>query len=381
LVRQVADGESKGAGVLIFPNAIRSFVALVFSGVAFAGSYTVSVILPPSGFTGVNMSCINNSGQTAGYGVNGTGFAQAFIGSPSGSVTTPFPTGWATAQSSAINNSGQITGFVSPADLSKPFIGATSGSVTIPLPAGWIQAIGLAINSSGQVAGWGSGFTTQAFIGNTSSSTAIPFPAGSNFTEGYGINDSGQVTGYAGIAATTQAFIGTAAGSAVIPLPGGWSSSAGDAINSSGQVAGYGFTGSTYQAFLVTASGSTVIPLPPGAVEAQVTRGSLNDSGSVVGYSDAGGWIWSAAAGTQLLNTLVPVGWNIQTAYSISQNGLILAAGSFDGGPGQYVVLTPAVATTPAPAAGFLALAGTLLLLTWRLLFHRAARRDRGDPA
>ncbi len=64
---------------------------------------------------------------------------------------------------------------------------------------------------------------------------------------------------------------------------------------------------------------------------------SLNDSGSVVGYSDAGAWIWDAADGTQLLNSLiVSSGWTISDA--------VCTQGSYNGGPAEYVELTPQTA-------------------------------------
>jgi MYXO-CTERM domain-containing protein len=91
----------------------------------------------------------------------------------------------------------------------------------------------------------------------------------------------------------------------------------------------------------------------------------------VVGYSNAGGWIWSASSGTQLLNNLVPSGWVISGAIGISQNGLILAQGSFNGGASQYVELVPVVPTTPAPSTGFLALGGLLLVFAWRIASNR----------
>jgi hypothetical protein len=63
-----------------------------------------------------------------------------------------------------------------------------------------------------------------------------------------------------------------------------------------------------------------------------------------------GGWIWDSADGTVLLNNLVPTGWNVSNAISISDNGHILAQASFNDGPSQYVDLFP----TGPPAAPIL---------------------------
>lgn len=153
----------------------------------------------------------------------------------------------------------------------------------------------------------------------------------------------------------------------LIPLPSGWSST-GAAVNDLNQVAGiaYGVVPNG-QAFIGTASASTIIPLPPGATYAEVQGECLNNSGVVVGQSDAGGWMWSASAGTQLLNALVPPGWTISNGVSISQNGRILAQGSLNGGASQFGELIPVgLPTTPAPRSGFLVIAGLLLVFGWR---------------
>ncbi len=70
----------------------------------------MQVIQPPSGFTNVSMSGINNSGQVAVLGFN-VAASQAFIGSPSGSNTIPLPAGWTTAFGWAINYAGQLAGY------------------------------------------------------------------------------------------------------------------------------------------------------------------------------------------------------------------------------------------------------------------------------
>jgi hypothetical protein len=220
------------------------------------------------------------------------------------------------------------------------------------------------INNSGQVAGTGMpGNISYAFIASPSDSTRIPLPSGSTNAFGKALNDSGQVVGYAQTP-NPQAFIGTTAGSSLIPLPGGWIASYGFAVNDSGQVAGYGFDGTVVagelqeEAFIGTTAGVTVIPLPDGATTAQVQYASLNNLGVVVGYSDAGAWIWDATDGTVLLNSLMAgPGWNVLNAISINDSGLILAAASYNGGPVVYVEL----AAIPEP--GTFALAGVGLLL------------------
>ena len=53
------------------------------------------------------------------------------------------------------------------------------------------------------------------------------------------------------------------------------------------------------------------------------------------------------------LNSLVPSGWDIQSANAINDGGQILALGTFQGGPLDFVVLTP----VPEPSS-LLMLAG-----------------------
>jgi hypothetical protein len=71
------------------------------------------------------------------------------------------------------------------------------------------------------------------------------------------------------------------------------------------------------------------------------------------------------------LSALVPAGWNITNAFSISNNGLILAEGSLNGGPTQFIELVPVMPATPAPATWMLVAAG-LAVLAFRTRFTRA---------
>jgi hypothetical protein len=347
---------------------LRSFavgLAVAFSSVAFAQSYNVGVIQLPSGSMNVGMSGINNSGQVTGTAYFGT-IGRVFIATTSGSTLLPLPAGWSLSQGNAINNLGQVAGSVNNGSTTtQAAIFMTSGSTLIPVPAGWNYSFGAAINDSGQVSGSGE-FTgalqpLQAFIGTASGITPIPGPpVGGGSPQASSINNSGQVGGSIDIGGDSQqGFIGTPAGSELIPFPSGWMTAEVLGINDSGQVAGYGGSASYItQAFIGTASAVTVIPLPPGTVgQAAVGPGCLSNSGTVVGWIvgsvlPAGGWIWDASNGTRLLNSMVPAGWNIISAISISQNGRILAQGSYDGGAIEYLELDQGVAATVTANTG-----------------------------
>jgi hypothetical protein len=361
--------------------------ALVLSAMAAAAfggpiTYSVAVIPAPSGFTNVVINGINDLGQVAGYGFNGS-FNQAFIGSLSGGTAIPLPAGWTSSYGAAVNDSGQVAGYGYNGTAQQAFIGTTSGSSPIPFPSGLTSSIGSAVNNSGQVlvhpSSGGPGSLFQGFIGTTSGSTVVPLPAGWTYPNVFGLNNLGQVAGWGDVPVCCvvheQAFIGTTSGSIPIPLPPGSTDSSGAAVNDFGQVAGDASpgNGSIVQGFIGTTSGSMLIPLPAGATIANAFY--VNDLGMVLGGSDAGIWIWDAADGTRFLNSLLPSMWRVQGGVfqpSLGTSGLILAQASCNGGPLSYVELSlsgsaggnpgacPAVAT---PEAGTCALSGVGLLL------------------
>jgi hypothetical protein len=303
------------------------FLLFVHGAVA-SSIYSVGVISIPGNAIAIQMSGINDSGQVAGFCECSSGY-QAYIYTTSGYTAIPLPPGWTAASGYAINNSGQVAGYGYNGTTTQAFIGTASAITGVPFISGWSESEAYSINERGQIAGDGYNGTFQAFIGTTAGSTAIPLTAGFSTSYGTAINDSGQVVG----TGSNGTFIGTTGGMTAVPLHNP------QAINDSGQVAGNGSNGTTMQAYIGTALGSTLIPLPFGATYSNIYYGSLNHFGEVVGFSDAGGWIWSTTTGTALLNSLVPAGWDITDAISISNNGLILAEGSFNGGANEYVEL------------------------------------------
>jgi len=345
---------------------LRAAALLAMMVAGFGATYTVVPLPVPSGLTNVYMAGINNSGQVAVTAYASPGWA-VFIGSESGITPVPLPSGWTSGTALAINSSGQVAGTVSNGTALAAFIGATSGSALIPLPtslsSGGFSSYGYALNDSGQVAGTiiNVGFYSPAFIGTISGSTllsALVPPVGPSLPTGQpnAINNSGLVAGaivtsyfFSGSAGTIsfyQEFIGTPAEVTMVPTPLGWASSSANAVNAYGQVAGVNSThlpaGAIFQqAFVGTVAGNTPIPMPPGSLFSSVGNQSINDLGIVVGQSNLGGWIWDATNGTRLLSTLVPTDWTVSNAVSISNNGLILAQASYQGGALQYVELIP----------------------------------------
>jgi hypothetical protein len=370
--------------------------ALILSAMAtsvFSGTYNVTLIPPPTGFTIQNAFGINNSGQVAGSCFNGTN-TQAFVGTVAGSTVIPLPVGWTNAAAYAVNSSGQVAGdnFLGGSN-NRPFIGTAGGITTVPLPPGWISAGARAVNDSGMVVGSGinSASAQLPFIGTTAGTAPVPLPPGwpsgclstgpfsgpqCGLAGAGAVNASGQVAGF-GVNqfGFYQAFIGNGAASAAIPLPTGVNSgTVALAVNDTGQVAGYASTAFSYQAFIGTVSGSSLIPMPVGATYTETDFGSINNRGSVVGYSDVGGWIWDTANGTRLLNNLVPSGWQVLNAVSINNNGLILANVASPSGTIGYAVLTPALPPTPIPSTLTLLLIGAALCWAWLALGEHFAK-------
>lgn len=363
----------------------RSVLFLAFVPAAFGTSvYTVAPIVVPVGFSQVGANQVNDSGQIAGFGYNGTTY-QAFIATTSGSTVVPLAPGYTEAFASGINNLGQITGSTDAGGSSAAhaYIGSPTGSAVLPIPDGATAAYGYGINDSGQVVGLADlPNDQQAFTGTLAGSALIPVPDGFTETRAERINSSGQIAGY-GLNKTGgdynayyQAMWGTTLGLTGIPLPDGFVYAQGIAINDSGEVAGWGFASSGMgvyqQAFVSTINGSTVIPLPPGATNADMGETAvINDAGMVVGDSDVGGWVWDPVNGVHLLSDLTPPGWQFDSAASINNVGQILAYGEYNGGDGQYLLLSPAAVPEPATFG----LVGIALLLVG--FARRGPRRIR----
>ncbi|HEY3823254.1 MAG TPA: hypothetical protein VGL82_01795 [Bryobacteraceae bacterium] len=359
--------------------SVIGFFATLTSRVLADPVYTVAAIPIPAGLTNTNIDGINDLGQVVGYG-NNNSIIQSFISTTQGSMVVTPPSGWDAIVASGINDSGAVVGTgVNSSGVNQGFTGTTSGITPFPTPNGYtgdaLEIYG--INDNGQLVGVVLG--SQVFIGTAAGLTTTLQTEFTLFSDinALSINDSGQIAAWGLNGDVFTAFVSTASGDAQISPLNGWCNISALGINDSGQVVGNGFTFTpspignlctATQAYIGTAAGIAAIPLPVGATVNTVGDGSVNNSGTVVGYSDAGGWIWNAANGTQLLNLFVPAGWNITDAISISNNGLILAEGSYNGGATEYVEL----ATSPEPFTGLLLGSGLLLLSC-----VRARRRSR----
>ena len=295
------------------------------------------VIPPPSGFTITTAAGINNSGQVAGTGTNGS-VTQAFVGSPSGSTLIPLPAGWTGSLGTALNASGAVTGtLTAPPDLRDGFIGTPSGATLLPQPQSQLYygSFATAINDSNQVGEIGLGlFGNSAYLTTASASIPVvgPYPYGGGMGSAQAVNQSGQVAGFEVFTGSdfddVYVFFGGPAGTVLVPpppgtlsfavLPGNSSSALG--MNDVGQIAVTGRAGiqlvyrgvlpllEIQQAAFGTAAGTAFLPPPPPGASgwtSSVGPQSINNSAVVVGVGDSptrtGGWIWDATNGTRLL--------------------------------------------------------------------------------
>src|SRR5262245_4141258 len=99
-------------------------------------AYRVTPITPPSGFTNVVPTDINNHGQIVGYGFNGTTNVP-FIVDTQTFTPIALPPLFVSGFGMAINNSGQIAGF----GIYIPFLGADANSEAFAGGIGGISAV------------------------------------------------------------------------------------------------------------------------------------------------------------------------------------------------------------------------------------------------
>lgn len=384
---------SKGT---ILPAFLKISLTIAAAAALFAGGLFANVVysvapinttdLAPNAF-GQGFVQVNDDGQAVGYGSNSAvSMTQntTYLGTTTAIPipilkTSPLQSfqGWAVNDSGVVAGQGYNGSYVTAAE------GTASGTTPLPLPAGASSSQAFAISDNGFVAGNAS---SKPFVynPNTGTSTTIALPTTGGYISGYGdgVNDSGTVAGlvYNGQYHVYYHILGQPM--TLISLPAGWEVPLGTggqdvAINNSGQVAFYASntTSGRSAAFIYNPNNNstTMIALPTGAPSASVgSFAFLNNAGDVVGTANVGptgqsGWIWNGSQ-TVLLNSEVPTGWNIDSAVSISNNGIILALGTENGvfNNQEWLELTPL--TTPEPSTMLLSAAGLAFVILRRRL-------------
>jgi hypothetical protein len=225
-----------------------------------------------------------------------------------------------------------------------------------------VDANAFELNDSGELVG----ISTEFGAVFTTSGTSTNPGSGSEF---YGINSNGTVAGILG----NRAVVGTTASLATLPATNFLTMRA-TGINSAGNICGFGIdVNNASRVFYFNGASTAFVPFVSGQKGASTSIGHcINDSDEIVGegvltLGGSVGFIFDPVNGTQLLNNLVPAGWNITNALYINNSGTILAQGT-NGSYNGYVLLEP-VQIAPEPS--------TLLLAVGALALFAALRRRR----
>ena len=319
-----------------------------------AQTYTISDLgTLPGGSDTTGANAINSKGD-----VTGSSGSFAFLSEGSGLVDlglAPFVAVPVSSQGFAINTANQVAG--------ETFDGVqnatlyTNGVYTNLTPGAEVDgSSGVGINTSGEVVGTmdlfaNSTLTSHAFLwqptkpnGTTGQLVDLnPTTPANSQSQADAINDSGVVAGVVNGVASTYS------GGKWTSLVGIAAAGTPSAIDGSGQIVGSVFVSSAVprEAFLYSGGKTTLLGVLPGQGTSMAL--AINDSGQIVGSSTAlGRRVLSTAvifktSGPADLNTLIPAnsGWTLIAAKGISDAGLIVGVGGFNGQGEHAFLLTP----------------------------------------
>lgn len=310
---------------------------------------------------------INNNSQAVGSAFLPT-LRRAFIysnGTMSELLTAYHAANGGFSSATAINDAGQVVGGVSIAAnnfTSRAFV-LSGGNLTILDRFGGSGGSGAtAINSAGTVVGTSSspdGFRAFVYANGVMTNLGVLSAGTDNTSQAWSVNDAGQVVGVAstGTPFAVRAFLwqnGVMQNLGVLPNA---SASAATDINNSGQVVGYANIPSPFvqvpHAFLWTSADGMIDlgslggtgTIPPR--ETGTIPRSINDSGTIVGYSTTADnrvhpFVYRNGVMTDLM-TLLPAGhcFTSVEVLAINNDGTIVGSGTFANRQMRAILLVP----------------------------------------
>jgi len=255
-----------------------------------------------------------------------------------------------------IDTSGDISGTALDAmKVSHAVVWHADGSMTV-LDQGtsWSNTVGLGMNDAGDVVGYGSPSNDNShdgFLYAGGQLSALPVPQGeqANGTYAISINNSAAAAGVACCKPNAAAEFTATSAQIVRPNGAVWSAAAG--INTMGHIAGTfnptPIKTSTYRPF--TFDGKTVHLLPYPKGDSGCYGNAINDSNFVVVSCLGGSYLYQNGVAANLLG-LLPAnsGWTTLDAHGISNNCIIVGAGTSQTGFVHAFEMVPISGACPA---------------------------------
>ncbi|MBK6587618.1 MAG: carboxypeptidase regulatory-like domain-containing protein [Acidobacteria bacterium] len=313
---------------------------------------------------------VSNGGVAVGRSFR-TGATQAYSWTQSGGrVALPNLAGRNFAVANSANDNGIVVGTGATTAFGSgrlPLVWQNGVVSQLPLPAGETLGDANDVTTSGVAVGSVNAGTLQrAVIYSAGVATVITqtTATGCFFTTAFGINDSGRIVGQGidpnnaarnvGIVYDMSSNTATEVGA----LPGSNGALA-FGVSNSGFVTGSSMLnqGSGLPFRWSPSGGMVAVPLPVGTTQAS-GRG-VNSAGWVVGTASSAfaiPFVWNGTT-TYRLQDLIPAnsGWDLSTntsssALGISDNGIIVGTGVFNGATRGYAMVPVGVTPTPTPS-------------------------------
>lgn len=355
--------------------SILSLVASLFAAVPTQAAYQLldlSVYLDASGNYAYS-SALNDNNGVAGMG---SGFNPVYwTGSAAQSLAT---LGGSSGMAFGTNNAAQTVGWSTLAGNANwhATLWDSAGNATdLKGIDASLNSEAFAINNAGNVVGWSFNSSGQSHATLWSGSNIIDLDSVSGYSESeaYGINANNQIVGLSMNGANRTATLWSYDGSNVSVSNLG--SGEAYAINDSGTIVGV--------------SGDSAVFWSGGSINTLSSLGGsfsnaydINNAGLIVGNStdtsgDYHGVLWSSGNILDLTSLLdqplIDAGWLITDAFSINENGNILAyAEDAQGNEKTVLLFTASAAAVPETSTSLMLLAG-LCLIGFKRRFKQAA--------